>query len=118
MKDKIKKYIEQTQICFQTDYSDKKSVRENNRAVDMMYEIVREIEISQNAELKNEFVGLLEIENEQESNLWAAIHLLECLSVEHHIKEKALKIVEKYAQGDSVKALGLQYWLNDYKKSL
>lgn len=116
MKDKIKKYIELTQICSQIDYSDKKSVRANNRAVDEMYKIVREIEASQDVKIKNDFIGLLEMKNEQETNLWAAIHLLECLSVEHHIKEKALNIVEKYTQGDSADALGLQYWLNDYKK--
>ncbi len=115
MEDLIEEYKELAIICFKTDYSDFNSVKNNNKSVDRMIEIVEEIRFIDKA--VKHFIKLLNIEDQQ-INLWAAIHILEKLSVDSRVKEKALNIIKIAAQNKNlgVKAMGFRMWLEDWHK--
>ena len=72
----IEEYIELTKVCSQTDYSDKKSVRNHNKSVDRMSKIVERIGREDMSETFNDFYRLLDI-MENGTNIWAAVHMLE-----------------------------------------
>jgi hypothetical protein len=109
----IAEYKEQAAICAKTDYADKKSVRQNNKAVDRMYAIVTTIDRNFGPDGIVKFQELLDVK-ENNIDLWSATHLLERLKVETSIEEKALTIIETVAKGKGVEALGYQYWLKDW----
>lgn len=109
----IAEYKEQAAICAKTDYADKKSVRQNNKAVDRMYAIVTTIDRNFGPDGIVKFQELLDVK-EYNIDLWSATHLLERLKVEKSIEEKALTIIETVAKGKGVEALGYQYWLKDW----
>lgn len=110
----IEEYKRLVRICFEIDYSNKKSVKENNKAVDRMYQIV--ILIKENGQQGiTEFQKLLDI-SEFNTKTWAAIHTLEKLPIDKKTEAKALKIVKDYSKGDSVDAIGTQYWLNEWQR--
>lgn len=109
----IAEYKEQAAICAKTDYADKKSVRQNNKAVDRMYAIVTTIDRNFGPDGIVKFQELLDVK-ENNIDLWSATHLLEHLKVETSIEKKALTIIETVAKGKGVEALGYQYWLKDW----
>ncbi|MEZ4847295.1 MAG: hypothetical protein R3B93_01405 [Bacteroidia bacterium] len=109
----IEEYKTLTATCVATDYSNKTSVKRHNKSVNRMYEIVETIGLEQTAETIEHFARLLDI-SENKTNLWAAIHLLERLSVTSETEEKALNIIRVAAQGESADAMGYQFWLNDW----
>jgi hypothetical protein len=111
----IQEYIELTKTCASTDYGDKKSVKLHNKSVDKMYEIVEKIGYEQTTETIDDFAKLLEI-NENNTNVWAAVHILERIPANKTIEEKALKIIKQQADGDTVEAMGFRIWLDNYKK--
>ena len=111
----IQEYIELTKICASTDYGDKKSVKLHNKSVDKMYGIAEKISYEQPTETIDGFAKLLEI-NENKTNVWAAVHILERISVYKKIEEKALKIIKQQADGDTAEAMGFKIWLDNYKK--
>ena len=75
----IEDYKRQTKICSEIDYSDKASVKKNNKAVNRMYQIVELISESNNQNGIDEFSKLLK-DKENRTNLWSAVHLLEKLT--------------------------------------
>lgn len=109
----IVEYKEQAAICAKTDYADKKSVRQNNKAVDRMYAIVATIDRDFGPDGVAKFQVLLDIK-ENNIDLWTATHLLERLKVEKSTEQKALTIIETVAKGIGVEALGYQYWLKKW----
>ncbi len=111
----IKEYIELTKTCTSTDYDDKKSVKLHNKSVDKMYEIAEKICYKQTTETIDDFAKLLEI-NENKTNVWAAVHILERIPADKTIKEKALRIIKHQADGDSAEAMGFKIWLDNYKQ--
>ncbi|MBV6880114.1 hypothetical protein NG800_008060 [Epilithonimonas ginsengisoli] len=111
----IQEYIELTKNCALTDYGDKKSVQLHNKSVDKMYQISEKIGYEQTPETIDDFANLLEI-NENKINVWAAVHILECVPVDNTIEEKALKIIKQQAAGDSSEAMGFKIWLDNYKR--
>ena len=111
----IEEYIELTKVCSQTDYSDKKSVRNHNKSVDRMSKIVERIGREDTSETFNDFYRLLDIP-ENGTNIWAAVHMLERIPVDSITESKALQIIKQIAKGDSAEAMGFQSWLDDYKK--
>jgi len=115
--DMIEEYIELTKACSQTDYSDKKSVRNHNKSVNRMYEIVESIGREDTSASINDFNRLLDI-SENGTNVWAAVHMLERLRVDSKTESKALQIIKQIAKGDSAEAMGFQSWLDDYKNKL
>ncbi len=111
----IQEYIELTNNCASTDYGDKKSVKLHNKSVDKMYEIAEKIGYEQTTETIDDFAKLLEI-NENKTNVWAAVHILERIPADKLIEEKALKIIKQQADGDSAEAMGFKIWLDNYKR--
>jgi len=109
----IEEYKVQAAVCAQTDFAVKKSVRQNNKAVDRMYAIVATIDTNFGLDGIGKFQELLDIK-ENNTDLWTATHLLERLKVEKPIEEKALIIIETVAKGKGVEALGYQYWLKKW----
>jgi hypothetical protein len=108
------KYIKLTQICAETDYTDKKSVRKNNSAVNEMYKIMELISESKNQiEIQN-FAELLTVE-ENRTNLWVATQMLEKLNVNQKTEQKALKTIKNIAKGNGTEAIGFQSWLSEYQ---
>lgn len=106
----IDEYIQMASICNNVDYSDKKSVRNNNKAVDKMYEIVQIINTDFGKDGISEFIKLID-ETENEANLWASVQMLEKMTVDKITEEKALRIIEQEAK----QSIGMQYWLRDYQ---
>jgi hypothetical protein len=106
----VEEYKKLPQICEQTDYSDKKSVRANNKAVKRMYEIVGLISNSDSA--KFEFSKLLDIKD-YKIDLWAATHMIEKLNPDLTTKQKALSIIKEVAKGEDSLAFGYQMWLKE-----
>ena len=110
----IEDYKKQTKICAEVDYAERRSVKKNNKAVDRMYQIVALISENDSQNKIDSFAELLK-EEKNKTNLWSAIHLLEKLNFNKQHEKDALKIIQKAAKGDGTEALGLQYWLKDYK---
>lgn len=108
------KYLKLTKICAETDYTDKKSVQENNSAVNEMYKILESISESKNQTDIQKFAELLNIE-ENRTNLWIATQMLEKLNVDKKTEQKALKIIKKVANGNGTEAMGFQSWLSEYR---
>ena len=111
----IHEYIELTKTCALTDYGDKKSVKLHNKSVGKMYEIAEKIGNEQTKETIDDFAILLEI-NENKTNVWAAVHILERIPADKTIEEKALRIIKQQADGESAEAMGFKIWLDNYKK--
>lgn len=105
----ITEYKEMAFICSQIDYSDKRSVRRNNKAVDRMYEIINIINTDFGEKGIVEFSKLLDIEIYR-INIWAAVQMLEKFTVNKDTEEKALDIIKK----DAETSIGMEYWLKDY----
>ncbi len=110
----IEKYLKLTKSCAETDYTDKKSVRKNNSAVNEMYKIVELISKNDNGIEMQKFAELLTVE-ENRTNLWVATHMLEKLNIDKKTKQQALKIINKVANGNGTDAMGYKSWLINYK---
>lgn len=106
----IDEYKQMVSICNNVDYSDKNSVRNNNKAVDKMYNIVQTINTDFGKDGVAEFTKLID-ETENEINLCASIQMLEKMTVDKITEEKALRIIEQEAK----QSIGMQYWLRDYR---
>ena len=109
----IDEYKTLPKICASTNYADKKSVKENNKAVERMYQIVSLIN-DFGLEGTQIFKKLLNI-SDYDTNVWAATHLLEKLSFDKPTATLALQIIETVASGDDIRATGYKMWLKDYK---
>jgi len=109
----IDEYKTLPKICASTNYADKKSVKENNKAVDRMYEIVSLVN-DFGQEGTKMFSLLLDI-SDNKTNIWAATHLLEKLPFDESKGRLALQIIEKVANGDDLTATGYQMWLKEYE---
>ncbi|MBL7807733.1 MAG: hypothetical protein JNN28_07965 [Saprospiraceae bacterium] len=113
MMDLIQEYIACAKACALTDYADKKSVRLHNESVKRMYKIAEKIVSEQLPESIEAFVQLLYI-NDCNTNIWAAVHMLELIPVDKSTEEKALQIIKKQAAADGPDALGFKLWLDNY----
>ncbi|WP_299155913.1 hypothetical protein [uncultured Christiangramia sp.] len=113
----IEEYKKQAKICSEIDYSNKMSVKKNNRAVKRMYQIVESISLKNNSNEKLRFYQLLDFE-ENKTKIWAAVQILEKLEVDSKTEKKALNIIECAAKGEDGNSLGFKYWLKNYKSKL
>jgi hypothetical protein len=111
----IDEYKSLAEVCAKIDYSDKKSIRNNNKAVGRMYKIVEKIRDDFGVEGLSQFQELLDVPT-YKTNLWVAIQMLEKTTVSREVENKALKIIEEEAKGETTNALGTSIWLKDYKK--
>ena len=113
--DLIREYLELTKVCALTDYADRKSVKIHNKSIDRMFKIAEKIGSEKTTETMDDFAKLLDM-TENKTNVWTAIHVLERVPVNETTKEKALKIIEQQADGDSADAMGFKIWLDNYRK--
>ena len=107
----IEEYKKMASICYQINYNDMQSVRSNNDAVDRMYEIVDRLKSDFGIEGQDSFKQLLDME-ENRTDLWAAVHILEKMNVDIETEKKALKIIEEEAK----ESMGMNYWLKEWKE--
>lgn len=115
--ERIERYKNLAAICADMDYADKKSVKAKNKAVDEMYEIVSSLTKDFGENGIREFEKLLNI-NENKTNVWASVHLLEKLTPSDDTKSQSLKIIYDISLGNSVEALGFRYWLKDWESKI
>ena len=87
------------------------SVRSNNDAVDRMYKIVNRLKSDFGIEGQDSFKQLLDME-ENRTDLWAAVHMLEKMSVDIEAEKKALEIIEEEAKD----SMGMTYWLKAWRE--
>jgi hypothetical protein len=106
----IEDYKKMVLICQNIDYLDRKSVANNNTAVDKMYKIVQTINLQFGKSGVSEFIKLMDDSNDG-VNLWAAVQILEKMSVNKVIEEKALKLIEQEAKN----SLGMRFWLEEFR---
>jgi hypothetical protein len=111
----IKEYRDQVAICSAVDYADKNSVKANNDAVSRMYKIVDTIVSDFGVDGAREFSLLLDV-TENETNIWAATHLLEKMKADPAAEKKALAIIKNVAEQNDARGLGYRHWLENWKK--
>lgn len=105
----IDEYKKMSSICYKTDYEDKKSVKQHNKAVDRMYEIINYINLHYSKRGVNEFASLLHVKVNR-TNIWAAVQILEKMNVDDDIEKIALSIIKEEAE----QSVGMEYWLKEY----
>lgn len=114
--DLIQEYINNIHEMEMTldDYGDKKKVRRSNMLADRNRKIAAKINNGQE-ELKSDFIKLLD-SNEVDIRLWAAHHIIEIMSYERPIIERALKEIEYESEHhkDSTQRLGNKMWLKQF----
>ena len=81
-----------------------------------MYEIAEAIGCEQTTETVEDFIQLLSI-SDNNTNVWAAVHILERIPSNKKTEEKAIYIIKKLADRDSAEALGFKLWLANYKNN-
>ncbi len=113
----IKEYKEQVVICSNIDYSNKDSVKSNNKGVDRMYQIVDTIHSQFGVEGLHEFAHLLDLV-ENETNVWVAVHIVEKMNPDSKRKEEALSIIRKVADRNTAQGLGFRHWLKNHGEEL
>ncbi len=114
LKQLLEKYRQNTRIHYAMVFGDKASVSKGNRAASQMLRITQQIdkEFSGGAET---FTGLLE-ERDDKIDCWAAFHLIERMNVSQQQQQKALAVIERYAQSDDIDAAGIKLWLKEWNK--
>lgn len=112
MKNIKEEYIKCAEICAQIDYSDKKSVRANNRAVDKMYRLVERAKF----EGPESIAGLIDLLDHSLAGSWIAHQLVERVNFDIEIAKKCFEIIEPLAHGESANALGETWWLAENRK--
>ncbi len=110
-----KEYRDQAAICSAANYSDKGSVKASNAAADRMRRIADIIASDFGADGLREFASLLD-DTENDTNIWAATHLLERMKADAATEDKALEIIKNAASEDSPRGLGFQYWLKSQNR--
>ena len=95
------------------DYGDKRKVRKSNKLADRNVKIAESINTLE--EIKKQFVNLLDSEN-REIRGWAAHHVIERMSFDKTVRQKALNIIEDEAANspDSLHRMGTKMWLEKY----
>ena len=109
----IEKYQQQTVICFNVDYGSGKSVKANNKAVDTMYKIVADINKNFGIDGLNQFATLL-TKSDNKTNLWVATQLLERTKPNETIINKAISVVQAYANSENPDAFIYKDWLKNW----
>ena len=104
-------YRECAERCARTDYGDPASVADNNRAVDRMYEIVRQA-VQEGTEAVNQLVSLLD---EPVPARWLAHQLVEIARLPRDVEDRCFAIIEGLATGDGLEVMGEPMWLKEWK---
>lgn len=111
--DLIFEYVTSVIKMDETDFADKKSVRQHNRLADRIRAIAYEID-HMNPTIKLSFYELLSHDNET-VRIWVAHHILEVMNYDNMCRGKALKIISCVAdKNDSINSLGNKMWLEKW----
>ena len=111
--DLIFEYVTSVIKMDETDYADKKSVRQHNRLADRIRAIACEID-HMNPTIKWSFYELLSHENET-VRIWVAHHIREVMNYDTRCRGKALKIISCIAdKNDRINSLGNKMWLEKW----
>ena len=115
--DLIIEYIASVTTIDETDYANKKSVKQHNKLADRLRVIAFEIEHT-HPEMKQRFYDLLSHEKAT-VRLWVAHHILEVMNYDNVCREKALKEISYVSENnDGVDGIGnrmwLEHWLNEH----
>ena len=105
----LNEYEKCVEICSKIDYSNKNSVKANNKAVTKMYSILNKVKDDNMSDIKA-FYQFLDNET---TGKWFSHQLLELFQVDKDTEKKALKIIIKLSR----KELGEKYWLDNYYKN-
>jgi hypothetical protein len=109
LKEKIEIYKKQAYITSKIDYSNKKTIAENNRAVDKMYKIIKSLEDS---EIESFYILL----DDLYAKKWIAHQLIETQNnLPKDIIKKCFSIVESLAKENTLESAGEKIWLNEWK---
>ncbi len=107
----LEEYRRCVAICAAIDYADDLSVRANNRAVDRMYEIVREA-----AEAGPDAIcRLAALLDEPDPGKYLAHQLVETVELAKETEAKCFSIIEQLAKGNGLDVMGEQMWLKKWK---
>lgn len=82
-----------------------------------MYKIVDTIVSDFDSSSTKEFSLLLDT-RENETNIWAAIHLLEKMKTNPATEEKALMIIKNAMERNYIRGLGCWLWLGEWKNKV
>lgn len=116
MTDLLGRFKELARIHADTDYADMRSVEQGNSAVHEMIDISRRVSQS-GAEAGAAFATLLD-EPAHKVQLWAAHSILERMSYDEVVRNRALEVVRQYAGGEGVDSLGERMWLKEREANL
>lgn len=108
----VNEYLECIRITSIIDYGDKSSVRKNNKAVDRMIKISKYISVNYHSRIED-FAELLQRED-MDIDLWVAHHILENMDYPPELEDKALDVIIKSSNEDSVEGLGNRMWLETW----
>ncbi len=107
----IEEYKKFSEICENTDYSNKQSVKKHNKAVNGMYKIIEKV--AQKGQSSVDKIS--QLLDDKISRKWVAFQLLEKVQVTSDIELKCLSIIEDIASGDGAEAMGSRIWLDEWK---
>ena len=106
--DLIFEYVTSVIEMDETDYADKKSVRQHNRLATKIRAIACKID-SMDSTTKMKFYELLSHENES-VRCWVAHHILEVMNYDNMCRGRALKVISYVSD----KSLGNKMWLTQW----
>ncbi len=110
----IEKYKEYARIHYAIDFLDRTSVRKGNRAAKQMLLIVERID--KDFENGVDVFAHLLTERQHKIDCWAAFDLMERMRINKQQQQKALEVIERYAQSDEIDAYGIKLWLRNWTK--
>lgn len=110
----IEEYRDLAAVCAETNFGNKLSIKRYCRAVERMNLIAEEIGYEGTGETKDDFIKLLEVE-ENKVKVLAAIHLLERIPIEKETEKEALKVIKKASQANKAEAIRYQVWLEEWE---
>lgn len=113
MNSMIDEYKKCAQICKNTDYGNKSSVKAHNLAILKMYQIVQAVD----KKGSNEVEKLATLLDDDIAKHWLAYQLIEKINVNSNIEKKCLSIIRKIADDkNSIESFGARKWLEKWGK--
>lgn len=109
--DEYKKCLEQISVV---DYGNKNSVKKANRTVGRMIQISKDISAKW-PERINDFADLMN-SNKFRIDGWVAHHLLENMKYTPELEARAIEVITRYSEEDTVEGLGNRMWLSQWNE--
>ncbi len=110
--DLIEEYRKCAEICAETDYAEKASVKRHNKTVDKMDSIVEKI-VSKGTTAIEQFAVLLDEEN---TGHWLSFQFLDKEIAIPDVEKRCLSLIRNQASSKGTAAIGAKYWLKEWKQ--